>query len=298
MERCIRCGVKADIVKLYDAIYEGRMSYLCERCSIIENIPIIRQPDSEHIKESEKGVGVYERMKLMAGIKDVKKEDVLFRKEKLRELDKNPRLEAPEKPPLKLIEYYHWEIMRHRRKKGLSQKQLAEKIGVSEVAIEMLEKAKIPDNAEEIIRKLENFFLMRLRKVSEIELIERMRKTTGKPVLRDEFGNVLETVPEPKIEEYSEEKLEKSIDDSGNVEIEKVDIQAVRIGDLRELHKKKVEVSKEEKRAEQRQIEERQSLIEARKEELRMMREKESKNIDNILGGADLLKKEEDEMDD
>ena len=42
VERCARCNVNEDEVRLFDAIYEGRMSSLCERCSIIENIPIRR----------------------------------------------------------------------------------------------------------------------------------------------------------------------------------------------------------------------------------------------------------------
>ena len=54
-------------------------------------------------------------------------------------------------------------------------------------------------------------------------------------------------------------------------------------------HRKKIETTRQEKIEEQRKIEERQGLIEARKEELRLRREKESEDIDRILGGAELL---------
>ena len=63
MERCERCRAYEDEVQLYDAIYEGQVAFLCERCSIIENIPILNKPTEERVRESEKLSGVYERMK-------------------------------------------------------------------------------------------------------------------------------------------------------------------------------------------------------------------------------------------
>ena len=44
-ERCARCDVNGEEVRLFDAVYDGRMGQICERCSIIENIPIIKKPD-------------------------------------------------------------------------------------------------------------------------------------------------------------------------------------------------------------------------------------------------------------
>ncbi|MDP2925092.1 MAG: hypothetical protein Q8N99_01845 [Nanoarchaeota archaeon] len=298
MEKCARCRVKEDSVQLHDVIYEGSVNLLCERCAIIENISIIRKPDKMQIKESERGVGVYERMKRLAGMNDPKKEELIKRDTLLKELDKNPKLEIPVKKMPDLVDYYHWEIMRNRRRKGLSQKQLAEAINVSEISIEMLEKARLPDNTEGIIKKLENFFLIRLIKVNEIELINRMKKSYDKPVLLDEYGNVLDHIPEPKIEsiindEDFEKRAEKlmeshSFNEKGEFEIEKADLSKVRVGDLREI-KKKIDVTKYERREEQKKIEEKQRVVEARKEEIRLLKEKETKELDNILGGRELL---------
>lgn len=296
MDNCARCNVSANVVQLHDAVYEGKLDLICERCAIIENIPIIKKPNPEQLKESEKGVGVYERMRRISGMKDEKKPDILLREERLKELEKNPGLESPEKKKPELIEHFHWEITRNRRKKGLSQEQLAQRIGVSVIAIEVLEKGKIPDNAEEIIRRLENFFLMRLVKVSELEIINKMkqRQAMGKPVLLDGYGNELDHIPEPEIEHSEEVEEEKQIgiDESGDFDINRTDIAKVTVNDLREFHKKRVEVSKQEQREEQRRIEERQRLIEARKEELRSLKEKESKEIDKVLGGSELLNPE------
>ena len=46
-------------------------------------------------------------------------------------------------------------------------------------------------------------------------------------------------------------------------------------------------------REEQKKIEEKQKVIEARKEELRTFKERESKELDNLLGGSELLNSEE-----
>ena len=71
MENCVRCNVDGGEVRLFDAIYEGRMAKICERCSIIENVPIIKKPGGSQLKEAEMGrVGVYDRMKRMSGLKD------------------------------------------------------------------------------------------------------------------------------------------------------------------------------------------------------------------------------------
>ena len=336
MENCVRCNVEGAEIRLFDAIYEGRMAKICERCSIIENVPIIKKPGVSQLKEAEMGrIGVYDRMKRLSGIRDIKEETTFFREDKLKELDKKPELELPEKEKLNLIEHFYWQIMQNRRRKGLSQKQLAEELSESEVAIEMIEKAKFPENAEILIKKLEQFFQIRLRKPSSEELM-RVEREKQKPVLLDEYGRELEDIPEPvrketqvsltsqpslreveqdieketeipeieyKIigaepveleEEFSEEleeeiKEELELDETGNLDIHRTDIESVTIGDLKDLSRKRIEVTKQEKVEEQKKIEERQRLIEARKEELGLMRERESNELDKILGGSELL---------
>jgi len=354
MEDCIRCGVQEDEVRLFDAVYEGRMACLCERCSIIENIPIIKKPNALQLKESESGEKVFSRMKRLAGIRGFKEEDTFFREDKLGELEKNPELELPEKEKLSLVEHFHWEVMKNRRRKGLSQEQLAETLGESEVAIEMIEKAKLPENAESVIRKLEQFFQVKLRKITSEEAVKK------EPVLLGEDGRELEIIPEEVIEEVSEElepevhcKIEikkdhetpllegravveceverlgvikqgpleiveraEAVLEEESLEIEepreileagedlnlkKADLSRVRISDLKNLHEKKLEVARDatrqEKLEEQERIEERQRLIEARKEELRLMKERESNELDQVLGGIEILDKEEKDKD-
>ena len=294
VEKCIRCDARGDEVRLYDAIYQGRMSSICERCSIIENVPTIKKPDASQLKDSEKGVGVYSRMKRLAGIKDKKEEENYFREDKLKALEKMPELELPKREKLRLIEHFHWEVMKNRRRKGLTQKKLAEVLGESEIVIQMIEKGKLPENAESLIRKLEQFLQIRLRGITERERF--LREQRAEPVLLDEYGNELEFIPEEKIaipesEIEDEEEIDmRGVDmEKGELDIEKADLSSLRIKDLKNLHRKKIEVSRQEKIEEQKRIEERNRLVEARKEELRLMREKESKELDKVLGGTELI---------
>lgn len=328
------------------------MGSLCERCSIIENIPIIKKPDASQLRDSEQGVGVYSRMKRLAGIKDSKEDETFFIEDKLKELNENPVLEVPEKDKLNLIEHFHWEIMRNRRRKGLSQKQLAETLGESEVVIQMIEKAKLPENAEQLIRKLEQFFQVKLKNITDTERF--LMNQEKEPVLLDNQGNELSEIPEPnivqptldggdevgdfleeesisssrisseqssesaaepessniaetQIEEFGEQEIRELPDseeidiveaerelsginiEKGEFDITRADLGEVKISDLKELHRKKVEVTKKEQIEEQKRIEERNSLVEARKEELRLMKEKESNELDSVLGGTELL---------
>lgn len=362
-EKCARCDVSGEKVMLYDAIYEGKSGVICERCAIIENIPVIKRPDVKQLKNSEKSIDVYDRMKRMSGYKGIKDEDVNLKKQRLIEIEKNPNLQMPEKEKLNLIEHFHWEIMKNRRRKGLSHKQLAEAISESEIALEMVEKGKLPGDAEVLIKKLEQFFQIRLRKVSLADelYIRKQKQTRTSPALLDEDGNELEHIPEPDIEPVNqdfeieekktkkkgffsrlfgkEEKAEETFEEvqeepvfevpaekkedipesrylqyrlkerqknqpvekrenplnfDRDLDINSVDSGRVTINDLREMHKKKLEVSKQEQIEEKERIEEKRKLVEARKEELRMMKEKESKEIDKELGGSELLGKNDD----
>lgn len=286
-DRCARCFVKGDKVRLFDVIYEGKSGVLCERCAIIENIPLIKKPKDEQIKEAAKPLSVYDRMKAISGVVEVKKFDLSQRIERLSEIEKNPHLTDPvyEKPDM--LEHFHWIILRERRKKGLTQERLSEQVGIPVEFIELLEKGNIPNNVE-IIKKLENFFNIALMKKSPFS-----EEKIAHPVLLDEYGNVLDHIPEPEVEirfssdEYTNELIKD--EKQSDFELDKADVSKVNLKDLMELHRKKILTTKEERKTEQKHIEDKQKLIEARKEELRILREKQSKELDNLLGGSELL---------
>jgi len=385
MEKCVRCRIDEKSVKLFDGIYDGRMSKICERCSIIENIPIIRKPAASQLRDSESGARVYERMKRISGIRDKKQGETFFIEDKLDELNKKPELELPEGDKLNLIEFYHWEIMKNRRRKGLSQEKLAAALGESVTAVKMIERAKLPENADSLINKLEQFFQIKLKRLTETERIFKERELRKKfrsgPVLLDENGHELEKIPESFIYEKEPEMIEEDLileevpkripsevhcrvetkkdeethlleggavvecrvekqhvpekivkeekprrflrvksypplnseeleedvgieasqiikekkpvdlklDKNQEFDIKKAGVSGVTIADLKDLHRKKIEVTKQEQIEEKKRIEERTRLIEARKEEIRLKKEKESEELDSVLGGVELL---------
>ncbi len=89
---------------------------------------------------------------------------------------------------------------------------------------------------------------------------------------------------------------EKNIDLGRDFDIKKEDLSSIKISDLRDMHKRKIEATKQEKTEEKRRIEERQKFVEARREEFRLHKEKESKEIDNMLGGTELLNKDSEHL--
>ena len=189
MERCVRCDVNENEIRLFDAIYEGRMDSLCERCAIIENIPIIKKPNTSQLKESENNPTIRKTT-------PTDQENTFFINNELEELEQNPEREQPEEEQLNLIEHYHWMIMKNRRRKGLTQQQLAKALGESEIAIQMIEKNKPPENTERLIKKLEQFFQMKLRKITEME--KYMQEKQKQPLLLNENGQPIETILEPE----------------------------------------------------------------------------------------------------
>ena len=63
-----------------------------------------------------------------------------------------------------LISNFHWEIIRARRIKGISRKQLAGAIGTSEEEIKTIEMGELPRDDFVLINKIENALRINLRK--------------------------------------------------------------------------------------------------------------------------------------
>src|SRR3989338_86306 len=175
MEKCVQCRKTENEVKLFDGIYVNDIVKICERCSLLANIPIIKRPSAFQLKSSERGAGVRERLSKMAGL-DVGEKKEKSRLEALKELEMAPELEKPEDLVYKLVDNFHWIIQTERRRKGFSIKQLADSIGESEEAIKLLEKRIVPSKALDLIRALEQFLKVRLVKKDFIELMEEKRK--------------------------------------------------------------------------------------------------------------------------
>ncbi len=238
MEVCFRCERDGRKVRLLDAIYENEMIKVCENCSLTESMPVLRKPTTSQLMESERSIGVSQRLRRMAGLAKRKKRgrSVL---DQVRELDEVE--EGQEKRPFNLVENFHWEIARARRNKGLSPRQLGWALGESETAIKMVERAELPAGGEKLIRKLEQFFQIKLRERTEEELREeRIREEERKKfrIPRVETEIIKEEkeveVPEP-IEAILEEP---EVEMLGEPETRVVDLEEVQEEEAREEKEK------------------------------------------------------------
>lgn len=174
MEKCFRC--EESNKRLYDAISKKGIVKICRECNIKENLPIIKKMNISEPPEKKRTV--YERLSNMTKINPKEREI----KTKIKELEKKDEglkkiVEKNFKEKLKtgsfekdisgksnMIRNFHWLIMRERRTKHITQKQLAEAISEPELAIKMAEKGILPRERERLIQKIENYLKIKISK--------------------------------------------------------------------------------------------------------------------------------------
>jgi len=152
------CPVCNSEKELVEAISSEEIVSVCRNCAISNGMPIIQRPTNEQIQNTQKFVSHKERVEKFMGKSKSKTPEVDNELKKI--IAHN--VKAGEYP--KLVDNFHWVIMHARRMKKISQKQLGEAIAEPEVLIEMAEKAKLPDNYDRLIIKLEQFLGIKLRR--------------------------------------------------------------------------------------------------------------------------------------
>jgi ribosome-binding protein aMBF1 (putative translation factor) len=171
MEVCFKCERSGEDVRLLDAISGGEIVKMCEKCALIEDMPIIKRPTTQQLKESERPYSVKERLRRMAGLSE-EKEEVKRIAEKITDVsldDLRLKIEKEElakkkSRPLNLIDNFHWHVFMARRKKKLTRKELADLLGESETAVKMIENKELPEDSLILINKIEQFFGIKLKK--------------------------------------------------------------------------------------------------------------------------------------
>ena len=167
---CSVCGISGKMRSVSEVISPKGVILACGKCALEEGFPILKKPDKRVFEEPKKG-SVYERLSRLSGVRhaeperpELKKEEESLRKiidrnyeEKMRRQD----LSLKSRPDL--IDKFHWIIMRVRRVKGFTQKQLAEAIKETEAAIKMAEQGIVPEGYE-LMDKLERFLRVKLIK--------------------------------------------------------------------------------------------------------------------------------------
>jgi len=194
-ENCFRCEKSGNVARLLDAIYGNEIVKVCEECALLENVPIIRKPTSFQLQASQKPYTVNERLRRMSGVKG-KTETIIPRLEKKEEI-RGITLDKLRKPkdyslvlrqreerarrrniPLNLIDNYNWHIQRARRARKMTLFQLGGIIGENETTLKMIEDGFLPDDADRIIGKIEQFFKIILRKSGKLIELARIEQAT------------------------------------------------------------------------------------------------------------------------
>ena len=168
MDVCIRCEVSGDKARLFDAVSEDGIVKICSKCLAEEDMPIIKRPTTEQLKEIERKPVVYSkrRREELAGHQNINL-DLMKQESSLRDLvDKNiKKTDSKEsRPRPDLVDNFHWIIRRARKSKKITRKQAARDIGESELVIEMAERGILPEDDNRLVNKLENYLGIRIVK--------------------------------------------------------------------------------------------------------------------------------------
>lgn len=182
MEKCFKCGASSENTIIYDAISNDGLVRICANCNIKENLPILKKAGAMPI---EKRQTVYERMTRMSGFNPKEKE--LREKEEERKkqneeikqvMDRNFRdemmtsnLKKETTGESNLVRNFHWEMMKARRARHMTQRQLAEVLGESELAIRMAERGMLPRERERLVRKIESYLHIKISNVPTSEMV-------------------------------------------------------------------------------------------------------------------------------
>lgn len=171
---CFKCGTPGTKVRIFDAVSGKGIVKICERCAEEEDLPLIKRPTTEQLKRAESNTPVRKFLENISNVKFSEKEEyerdkkMLERQEiTLRQIvEKKYYKDSVKKslPRPDLIDNFHWVIMRARRGRKISHKQLAEAISESETALQMAEKGILPEDDNRLIHKLETFFGVQLIK--------------------------------------------------------------------------------------------------------------------------------------
>ena len=172
MAECFRCGISDEKELLFDAISKEGVIKICKNCNEEEEFPLIGK---EYADKPEKTKTVYERLSQMANIDAKEHRNRIRESEELAKRQKqdktlkdivderfNQRTALKSSSRKDLVNNFHWILMRLRRAKKITQKQLAENIGEQELAVKLAEEGIIAENSDILVKKLENYFKVKL----------------------------------------------------------------------------------------------------------------------------------------
>ncbi len=157
------CEICGEQTRLYEAITNDGVKPVCRRCLRSNNFPLIIKASLEQIKNESR----YYVDKFHEEIKSLDKKDKDINHE-TKEINKQLSNIISQKLKkgdyLELVDNFHWHIQQGRRRKKISQKQLADAIAESEILVAGAENGELSDDHDKLISKLEQFLAIILRK--------------------------------------------------------------------------------------------------------------------------------------
>jgi len=182
---CSVCGISGQLRNVSEALSSKGIVLVCDKCAMQEGFPRLKK--IKITKEPERET-MYQRMARLAGVKPKEPERPWARvqEKSLRDIvNKNYEEKVKSqglilKPRPDLVDNFHWIIMRVRRVKGLTHKQLADRIEEPEAAIKMAEQGVVPEGYK-LVDKLERFLRVRLIReraiMPQIQQVQQIHQT-------------------------------------------------------------------------------------------------------------------------
>ncbi len=170
MEYCYKCQISDAQALLFDVILFEKIDKICKLCSNEDDFPLITKTNIT--EDNEPKLTVHERLSRLSNVpirKPSENKDLKREEKKLSEIvNRNFRRSVGDTSIREdLIDNFHWFIMRARRSKHMSQKELAEEIKESEVLVRMAERGIVSDLV--VVKKIEVALSIRLRRIVEYE---------------------------------------------------------------------------------------------------------------------------------
>jgi len=206
MGECSICGISEGKAFLFDAISDKGIIKICRNCLEKENFPLIKKTDVYEIPKTQK---VYETLSKLSGKKELK-EELIEQEKNLKDIvDENFKkvISLKTESPKNLVRNFHWIIMRARKTRHITQKQLGEAISEPEIAIKMAEKGILPEFNYSFIEKLENCLKINLKKKLEPEPVENKSEDTFIPSITQSYEPVKSDIREFGIDLHNTQNL-------------------------------------------------------------------------------------------
>jgi len=266
MVQCAICKKTDEETSLNQGIYQGKVIRVCEFCSKMEDIPLIRKPKEEQIEMVERSISVRERLEKLSK-QDERTKTLSTDQETATQNMGKIQFPRKKQESDSLVENYYWKIQHARRLKKLSLSQVSEETGISIEMLDDMEKGQLSKNFESIAKILEDFYGIEVLKTKQEpenpeEKIQQEIPVPKKynPVTKtfsysqDEINKTDETANEEPSQEEKQKKQElKQKISHGKFDFSKREnLKDINLNDLIEIKRAKEKQEQKEKQKKQR----------------------------------------------